>query len=309
MSAGRSRRAASSASGAGRSPSRRGSPPWRDDTRRARRCRLVVDDEDALAGAGWPVRHRTDGRLEGVARSSRRSSRSRPGCVRRAARSRRRSACSARRTPGASAARSRDTGRGSPASGRPRFAMSRRMRRMSRMSASASTNTFTSHRSRTRASTKSRMPSITTTSAGGTRTRVVLRAWCTKSYTGFSIASPLGKLARAGRRRRSQSNAFGWSQLTFLRSSNGRCAVVEVVRVHVDERDRRIAERCGDVARDGALSGARSAGDADDQRLHASSSVAARAAAERKVAEHGRQRAGVAVSRSCIGRDEGSGHV
>ena len=46
--------------------------------------------------------------------------------------------------------------------------------------------------------------------------------------------------------------------------------VIEVVRVHVDERDRCITQRSGHVSCNGALSRACSSSDADDQRLHAS---------------------------------------
>ena len=64
---------------------------------------------------------------------------------------------------------------------------------------------------------------MTMTSAGGTGTTVAVRTWAWKSYTGFSIARPSVSSVSC-RTRRSQSNAFGWSQFTVLRCSNGRCA-------------------------------------------------------------------------------------
>ena len=73
--------------------------------------------------------------------------------------------------------------------------------------------------------------------------------------------------------------------------------MVEVVRVHVDERHRRIAERRRDVSRHGALPGAGSSRDADDQRLHWRPIRRAVLVSRRKLAERADavQRASVTV--------------
>lgn len=74
-------------------------------------------------------------------------------------------------------------------------------------------------------------------------------------------------------------NAFDWDLL------EGQLRVIYVVGVEVEERDRRLAERGGDVARHRALARARAAGDSDDQWLHRHRNALSPVMSQGKVAE------------------------
>ena len=94
-----------------------------------------------------------------------------------------------------------------------------------------------------------------------------LRRWLTKSYTGLSIGFSGGQSSQLADQQ-FPIERVGVIPVDLPPLGKRQVRKIEVVRVHVDERDRLGMQRLRDVPRHGRLSGSRSAGDADDQRFH-----------------------------------------